>query len=492
MTREVLIRFLNWIQSPGESLQQRVLHGGVWTAFLNISDRGLQILRLIILAHFLSPTAFGLLGIALLVKQALIHFTEIGIQPALIQQEADNIDGYLDTAWTLNIARGIGVCLLVLISAPSIAIFFGEPRAEAIIQVLSISALLEGVVNPAVVYFKKDLNFHKQYIFRICGAIADFIVAVTAAILLQNVWALVYGLIVGQLVRVLVSYILVPYKPAIAFEENIAKEMFSFGKWVWVTSIITFLATTGDDSFVGWYLSAGALGLYQMAFRLSNAPATEITGTITTVAFPAFSKLQNKTSLLRTAFLRTITLISIIGIPMATGIVLVAPVFTLVILGNEWTPMVTAMQIMAIAGLLRAYVKSGGALFQGVGYPNWDFKMNLIRTIAISITIWPLTALWGINGSALSITIGIGMSLPILFYKSGEITDVTLSDYLHQIYPSLIGSSIMAIPVWYLLNDSLLSLIIAILVGIVVYSASVTLVYLSVGRNPLQEILDSG
>ncbi|MBN1830470.1 MAG: oligosaccharide flippase family protein, partial [Deltaproteobacteria bacterium] len=113
------------IQASGNSsatgtLSRKVAVAGTWAVMLRIANRGLDFVRTIVLARLLSPTDFGLLGIALLSMSMLETFSQTGFKAALIQKKED-ITSYLDTAWTVSVLRGLVLFLLIYFSAPLIA-----------------------------------------------------------------------------------------------------------------------------------------------------------------------------------------------------------------------------------------------------------------------------------------------------------------------------------------------------------------------------------
>lgn len=489
MVKDRLKRLLTWLRSPGENLSQRVLHGGIWVTFLNFSERGIQILYWIILARLLAPSDFGLMGIALLAIGATEQLANLGIDSALIQREDDDIDSYLNTAWTMKITRGIGLFLLFLLVAPAAATFFDEARATPVLRVLGIGLLLSGFVNPSIVYFRKDLEFQKQFVYRMSGTVADFVVAVGAALIFQSVWALVAGALSKRFVKMVSSYLLSGYRPRIEFDRDYATEILDYGKWIWASTLVVFLALSGDDAFVGWYLTAASLGFYQMAFRLSNAPATEITHVISRVMFPAYSKLQNDQEALQSAFLKTIRVTFLIVIPMSAGIVLVAPEFTRIVLGEKWVPIIPVIQVMGVAGLFRAITATGGVLFQGYGVPEWDFRMNALRVGAIALTIWPLTDMWGITGAAVSITIGLGLTFFPWAYKTADITGLSIAEYGRTVLIPVAGTAVMVGAVVVVLGPSIWRLGGAIFVGALVYFGSTFLLYQYQSDNPINDVI---
>lgn len=354
---------------PEERLSHRVVKGGFWVFAIRIIDRIFYLIRLVILARILAPQDFGLLGIAMLTMLTLETFTQTGFQAALIQKK-ENIESYLNTAWTTMIIRGIILFSILYFIAPYAADFFKSPEAEPIIQVIGFSFLIQAFTNIGVIYFQKELEFNKQFVYQLSGTLADFIVAVSIALILRNVWALVFGLLAGNLVRFIVSYLVHPYRPRISFNFDKVKELSGFGKWVLGSSILVFLITQGDDIFVGKLLGVTMLGFYQMAYRISNMPATEITHLITQVTFPAYSKLQSDIPKLKEAYLKVLQVTAFLSFPIAGLIFALAPDFTKIFLGEKWMPMVPAIQVLVLWGLIRSLGATTGPVFYSMGNPK--------------------------------------------------------------------------------------------------------------------------
>ena len=248
-------------------------------------------MRTIILARLLAPEAFGLLGIALVSIATLETFSQTGFRAALIQKK-ESVESYLDTAWTVSAVRGTILFLILFSAAPAVAKFFKSPEASLVIRVLSISLLLSGFSNVGIIFFQKELEFHKQFFYEITATLVDLSVTISLAFTWRNVWALVWGGLAASSVRLLMSYLIHPYRPRIKFGRAEYRDLFGFGKWIAGSTILVFLITQGDDILVGKMLGVTALGLYQMAYALSNLPATEISHVIAQVTFPTFSKLQ--------------------------------------------------------------------------------------------------------------------------------------------------------------------------------------------------------
>ena len=433
--------------TTGETTEELAIQGGVWVAGINVADRAIQLLNVVILARLLSPEAFGLLGIALLVLGGLQQVSRLGFDEALVQHESESIDAYLNTAWLMKLARGAVIAVVVAAAGPSLARFFGEPEAAGLIRVIGLLPLLSGVQNPAIVYFQKNLNFHKEFLYTIGGRVVDLVVAVAIALVYQSVWALVAGLVAGKLAMVALSYLIDDYRPAVEFDSNYAREMFDFGKWMLASGILVFLYGQGDDAFIGWIFGASALGFYQLAYRFSNAPATEVTHVISRVAFPAFSKVQNDVDQLREGYFRVLHMTTLVGFPLSAGIIAVAPQFVYAVLGAQWAPAVPLLRLLAVWGAIRAFGANAGALFQAVGRPDIGTKIQAIKVVILAITIYPAAVRFGTLGVAGAVVANAILVQPILIFMILDVTQGSLPRLLFLLVCPLVGSVVMALVV---------------------------------------------
>ena len=437
-------KIANNLITPGGTLSQRVVKGGFWVFFLRIINRGFSLIRLIILARILSPNDFGLMGIALLTMSTLETFSQTGFHQALIQKKKD-IKSYLNSAWTVLILRGFSLFIILYFIAPYAAIFFDAPEAKPIIRVIGFSILFQAFTNIGVTYFKKELEFNKEFIYQLSGTLADFIVAVTAVLILKNVWALVLGLLAGNSVRCVVSYLIHPYRPHLSSDLRKTKELFGFGKWIMGSSILVFLITQGDDIFVGKILGTTALGFYQLAYRISNMPATEITHVISQVTFPAYSKLQDNIPKLREAYLKVLQVTTFLSFPIAGMIFVLAPDFTKIFLGEKWIPMVPAMQVLVFAGLIRSIMATTGPIFQAVGKPKIETKWQIVRLFIIVVLIYPFTVKWGIFGTSIIIFLSAFISTVGFSYRVIKVINCKLKEFSKIIALPLINGIIMVL-----------------------------------------------
>lgn len=467
---------------PRGSVFQQAAKGGVWMTGIRVLSQGSYLVMLLVLARLLSPHDFGMLGIALLTLSATKKFSNIGINTALIQRKAKDIDEYLNTAWVLNIGRGALIAVVLFLAAPFIARFFGEPNSglPAVIRVIGFSPLMYGLQNPAVVYFQKDLEFHKEFVYQTTSSFVRFGVGVGYAFVSPTVWALVAAYMGVNATKLLLSYTLHDYRPWPSVDRTALSELVDYGKWITGSSITHFIYSEGDDAFVGWFLSATALGFYQYAHRIADMPASQFTEVITTVTFPAYSKLQDDPEGLRNALLGTTRLVAVVAFPVSVGTALIAPSFVPVVLGEEWTPMVLPLQLLSVFGLIHAITRHFGGVFNALGRPDYNMKIDVIRIACLAAVIWPATARWGFAGTAGAvIAVYVFPTFPLDVYAVSTLVRARPLEIFHEYAYPAGGSAVMFVSLRYahgLVDVSpAVELLLTVPAGAVVYAFTVLL-----------------
>lgn len=430
------------VYSSDRKLLQRVTQGGLWVFLLRVCQQLFSLIRITILARILAPDDFGIMGLAMLTMASLETFSQTGFHQALIQKKED-INKYLDTAWTILVVRGFILFGILYLIAPYVATFFGAAEVKLIIRVIGLSILLQAFTNIGVIYFQKELKFNKQFFYHLSGILIDFIVAVSAVLILRSVWALVFGMLAGNVARCFSSYLIHPYRPRLSVNLEKVKELFGFGKWILGSSILTFLIIQGDDIFVGKLLGIVSLGFYQLAYKISNMTTTEITHVISQVSFPTYSILQHEPVKLRESYLKVLRLTSFLALPIAGFIFAAAPVFVTVFFGEKWMPMVPVMRVLAIVGMVRSIMATTGPVFSAIGKPRIATEWQIVRFILLACFIYPLAKNFNIVGVSYAVLISTVFSTIGFSYKVISQIHCTAKEFLDTLILPLINTMII-------------------------------------------------
>jgi len=429
--------------STHADVKKTLVSGSFWIAVSEILKAVAELSSSIIAARVLSPEDFGLMGTVLLTIAVLENFSRTGFDQALIQKQ-DEVEPFLNVAWTWHVLRGVGLAALLAVAAVPVSHFFDQPTLKYLIWAMTLQVVFQGAQNIGLVFFSRDLNFKTICVVNGLQAFASAGVAIPAVLVFQNVWGLVVGLIAGAFVSLIVSYVVQPFRPKLEWDPARFKELTRYGRWITGLSFIGFIVTQGDDIFVSKYLGLAALAYYQLAYSISNLPATKVTHVISRVSFPTYARLQNNPEGLRAAFVGVLRSTMMLSAPVSVVIWLAAPGIVEHILGQKWAPILPLIQILVISAFVRSFAALGGALFQACDRPDLDLKMNLPRFVAVVGLIWPLTAWRGLEGASWVVLIAISSCLPVWFYGVWKLARLSVSSALVATIPSLFCGSLLA------------------------------------------------
>lgn len=247
------------------------------------------------------------------------------------------------------------------------------------------------------------------------------------------------------LARLVILARVLSYRPNLHFDLRKVRELSNYGKWVFGSTILVFLVTQGDAILVGKLLGATVLGLYQLAYRVSNLPATEITNLISQVTFPVYSKIQDKTTILKEVYFRVLQFTAFISFPVAGLIFILAPEFTKIVLGEKWMPMIPAMQILVFAGLLRSISATSGSLFYGIGSVKIDTKLQIIRLFVLGILIYPFTIKWGLLGTSSAVLLSILVTSIGFTFETIKIVKLDFKEYITMLLYPFVNTTLVVL-----------------------------------------------
>src|SRR5579883_1004638 len=258
-------------------LNRSMASGAMWLIFVRATIRLLGIVSVVILGRLLTPADYGLVALATAIIAALELMTAFSFDVALIQRQNLSREHY-DTAWTITILFSIVVGIALMGLAIPAARFYEEPRLEAVMYVLAIGTVVEGLQNVGVVAFRKEMDFRKEFIFQVAKKVVAFGVTVPLAFWLRNYWALVAGITAGKIGGTLLSYFAHHYRPRLS--TAVWGELFHFSRWLFINNFFGFLRAKTSDFVVGKIAGPAALGAFNLSVELSQMPTSEFVAPI--------------------------------------------------------------------------------------------------------------------------------------------------------------------------------------------------------------------
>lgn len=377
--------------SPVGGFARNLLRGAAWGLALRWGIRLAGMLNTIILARLLTPTDFGVVAIAMLVVSAIEILGQSGQKLAILRL-AETTPEHHDSAWTLSVATGTLIAFAVFLSAPLAALFFHEPRAVPVIQLLALRPLFAGCESLGATLYRKSLNFRREFRVLAAQRAFGFVIMVGLALALRNYWALAIGTVAASLVATLLSFAMHPYRPR--FRLSKLGDLWGFSNWILAKHLGTFLAVKFDQFLVGSLKNAGMLASYAIAVDLGTMVVEEIRTPLTTAFYPVLAGHQSDRAFVARSYLTIFALIVTAGVALEVGIALVSPDLVLVVLGAKWRAAIPLLPWLALAAGITAIGSTAFCVIELFGRADLSAKLTWLNfalaAIAIGIT-GPLT-----------------------------------------------------------------------------------------------------
>ncbi len=279
-------------QASLSKLKQLATKGALWT----FSGYGIQqVLRFankIILARLLLPEIFGLSALVDVFILGLTFFSDIGINLSIIQNKRGNEPTFLNTAWTMQVTRGFGLFFITLLLAYPASQFYDEPILAIVLPVAALSAVANGLNSTKLSIANRKLMMRELTIIDLGSYIAGLVVMITWALISPTIWAIVAGNLTTNYLRMLLSHLALPgHRDRLGWDRTVFDEIFIFGRWIFVSTSLAFLASQSDRLIIGKLMTVEFLGIYSIAFMLASMVNQGIMQIGHKVFFPSFSTL---------------------------------------------------------------------------------------------------------------------------------------------------------------------------------------------------------
>lgn len=265
-----------------------------------------QVLRLggnLILTRLLAPEAFGLMSLVAVLMSGLAMFSDLGIGLSVIQSKKGHDSHFLNTAFTLQFVRGLFVAVATCILAYPFAQFYGYPILIPLLQVTSLNAIINGLISTKFWTSNRSLDLGRLTLIELLTQIIGLSVTVAWVSVSPGVWGLVAGGIAGSVTKVLCSHVCLAGLPnRFCWDSSSLREMIHFGRWIFVSTILTFLANQTDRLVFGKQISIEMLGIYANAVVIIGLPVQIILRMGSSVLFPLYSRHVNSGKPLREIF----------------------------------------------------------------------------------------------------------------------------------------------------------------------------------------------
>lgn len=460
---------------PGfPDLRSRVLGGLVW---VGASQAGLQITRALVaiaIARLLTPEEYGLAALALVFASLVLVFSDLALGAALIQRKTlSALDR--DTAFWITVASGLVFTLVGLALSGPIAALYGEPSAKPLLAALSLSFLVSAAGAPQQSLMLRDMDWRRVEMLPMFGALAGGVAGVVLAATGAGAWAIISQYLTGAVITTLLVWWRSPWRPGFAFSGDSARSLAGFSIYMLGHRMLYYLQTNGDRFLIGRFIGTAALGAYAVAYNAVIQPASKIGGPLQRVMSPAFCRIQEEPERIAAAWARVVRLLASVSVPALLGLVIVAPDFVPVVLGDQWRAAIPVVQILAWVGLVQALQSLSVDVLMARGRARTIFRFSLLLT-TIHLIAFSIGLQWGVVGVAAAYAASTTLVEPmqsVLAARALGVSPMVFFRSLAGVFQAAVGMCAVVLGVRLALMDAgvgaMLRLVVCTGVGLAVY-----------------------
>jgi O-antigen/teichoic acid export membrane protein len=392
----------------------------------------MQFIALPVLSRLLTPTDYGLLGIAMPFIAFAMLIADAGVGMSLVRTAPLTDRVVWSTSFWVILILGTGLALILGAFAPIAAYIFDEPRLQPIVLVLAITVIAQAAAIIPGAALQKSQQFQTIAAIEVTTIIISVAITITIGYLGGGVWALVGQQMAFFTIRPLMTFVLSPFRPTLAFDLSGIKSHLTFGRDVLGVNIIGHIAGSIDNLVIGRVLGSASVGFYAMAMQFIRLPTVVITGPLQYVLYSHLAVIKDDLPAIRRTFLVVTRVLAILLFP-AIGLVAAAHHATFnILLSEKWQQAGLLFMILAPASAVQAMMALGGDIMLVLGRPD----LRLRTTIEFSL-LWicalVLVAGHGISWIAIAYNCAVLLYMPRLLRLILSLIDCRLVSYIEAI-----------------------------------------------------------
>ena len=425
----------------GKSVKQQVITSAIWKFSERMLGQIVSFVVSIILARILMPDDYGLISLVFIFTTLCDKLLIAGFATSLIQKkDADDID--FSSVLIFSLIAAAALYSLLYFCAPLIADFYDHFDRELLISVLRVVGLSLFVMAFSSVqhaYVSKNMLFKLNFWSALGGTFVSGVVGIAMAYMGYGVWALVAQNLLMTIIDCLILLFIVSWRPSLRFSLDRLKILFSYGWKIFVASILKMIYNDLRGVVIGKLYTPAQLAYYNRGQSLPQLVDSNITGTIDSVLFPAYSKLQNNKLELVGAMRRSVKTSCYVLMPALALMAAIAYPLVSVLLTDKWLPCVPFMQILCFSFMFSPVETENLQSIKAIGRSDIVLKLEITkRTVGIVLLVCSVPL--GLYAIAWSMLLGNIIAAILNASPNRKLIGYSLKHQFQDILPSLLIS----------------------------------------------------
>lgn len=394
---------------------KKSINGVRWNLIINNSIYIINIIQFIIVAKFLSPTDFGLVGIIAPILAGLFLISDMGFGAALIQKQTENIGPYASSILILMLAISSFFGSLLVFFSEQIMNFYSRDELEELIYFSVLVLLVKSYSAIIVSLSHKKHDFKEESIGRFFGTLLGFLLAVFVAIEYNSYWALMIGFITQPVVTIVYLNSKLSYtRLKFMFDFDKIKEIYQFAFTLFFAKVIYFITRSGIGLILAKFFPSHIYGQFYFAQKTSEYPQTFFSGLINSIVFSSLSTIQNEDEKFRTKFLMLGGLVTFFTSPIALFLLYFSSDIVISVFGTKWIEAVDIFAYFMFYVLISTIGSIPAIAIQAKGNAKVLLNANYLRIPFVFFSIY-FGIMYELSISSIAMMLVISEIFPIVY-----------------------------------------------------------------------------
>jgi O-antigen/teichoic acid export membrane protein len=416
------------MKTKENSFKAKVLKAGSWVLLGHAFSQFVRLGGNLILTRLLVPEMFGLMAVVTVFLTGITMFSDLGITQNIIQSKKSGDKKYLNTAWSIQVLRGVVIFFLMLsiswlvyysntlgfFSAQSV---YADPLLPVLLAVMSIAGLISGFNSLNLAVHNRELELKNIVLVELISQVLGLVFMIALALYYKNIWSLVFGTLLSFFIKVVLSHHRAfGDKAKFMWDATAAREIFHFGKWIFGSSIFTFFAGRGDRILLGGLISPAELGVYSIAFFLATAFKEIVRKVMSSVFYPALSEVaRTRPNDLQEVYYRIrkkldTAVMVVVGLMASCGNLVITFLYDERYVQAGWM-----LEILSLSTLFLGTTMAGVCLM-ALGNTKSIMFITATSTVFLFISVPTAFYFWSLDGAVIVIALNALVEIPIIFY----------------------------------------------------------------------------
>lgn len=382
--------------SEGGALRRLALRGSLFELAGYAATYILRFASSTVLRSLLFPAAFGVMEVVNGINIGLVMLSDVGIQQAIVQSKRGDEPVFLDTAWTMHVVRGLGLWLVACLAAYPASLLAGDPDLATYIPIASLGIVLLGFGSTSEFSLRRRMTLGRVIMMDVICQVTTMSVTITWAYLHPSVWALVAGGIANAAVRVSLTHWLaghVGHRNRFAWDPEVRKEIFEFGKWITGSSAVFFASSWGDRLLLVAFLGTATSGVYATAVLIAESIGAALDRVVHGVFYPLFSRVGREgTDRLRHVYYATRLRFDAMTMTATGTLVVLGPWIIRLLFDERYADAGWMLRVLALRSAMTSVVAPCETCLTSLGHTRFGFYQNVARAIwvlaGVPIAFW--------------------------------------------------------------------------------------------------------